>query len=69
MVTKELLKRIRKIEIVTTRLVNEQIAGQYHSVFKGRGMSFSGVCSAESKSGAKPCSGQAAGSRSCWERT
>jgi uncharacterized protein (DUF58 family) len=43
MVTKELLKRIRKIEIVTTRLVNEQIAGQYHSVFKGRGMSFSEV--------------------------
>ena len=40
---KELIKRIRKIEIVTTRKVNEQLAGQYHSVFKGRGMSFDEV--------------------------
>jgi len=40
---RELLKRIRKIEIVTTRKVNEQLAGQYHSVFKGRGMSFDEV--------------------------
>jgi uncharacterized protein (DUF58 family) len=39
----ELLKKIRKIEIVTTRKVNEQLAGQYHSVFKGRGMSFDEV--------------------------
>lgn len=40
---KELIARIRKIEIVTTRKVNEQLAGQYHSVFKGRGMSFDEV--------------------------
>jgi uncharacterized protein (DUF58 family) len=39
----ELLKKIRKIEIVTTRKVNELLAGQYHSVFKGRGMSFDEV--------------------------
>lgn len=40
---KELIARIRKIEIITTRKVNEQLAGQYHSVFKGRGMSFDEV--------------------------
>ncbi len=40
---RELLARIRKIEIITTRKVNEQLAGQYHSVFKGRGMSFDEV--------------------------
>ncbi len=40
---RELLKKIRKIEIVTNRQVNEQLAGQYHSVFKGRGMSFDEV--------------------------
>ena len=40
---RELLKKIRKIEIVTNRKVNEQLAGQYHSVFKGRGMSFDEV--------------------------
>jgi len=39
----DLLKKIRKIEIVTTRKVNEQLAGAYHSVFKGRGMSFDEV--------------------------
>jgi uncharacterized protein (DUF58 family) len=39
----ELLKRIRKIEIVTERLVRERMAGQYHSVFKGRGIAFSEV--------------------------
>lgn len=38
-----LLSRIRKIELVTRRKVNEQLAGQYHSVFKGRGMSFDEV--------------------------
>ncbi|MEC8024997.1 MAG: DUF58 domain-containing protein [Myxococcota bacterium] len=41
--TKEILKRIRKIEIVTNRLVNEQLAGSYHSVFKGQGMDFDDV--------------------------
>lgn len=40
---RELLTRIRKIELVTTRKVNEQLAGSYHSVFKGRGMSFDEV--------------------------
>lgn len=40
---KEILRRIRKIEIVTSRLVNEQLAGSYHSVFKGRGMDFDDV--------------------------
>jgi uncharacterized protein (DUF58 family) len=40
---KEILKRIRKIEIATNRLVNEQLAGSYHSVFKGQGMDFDDV--------------------------
>jgi uncharacterized protein (DUF58 family) len=43
MLSRELLKKIRKIEISTSRLVNNQLAGQYHSVFKGRGMEFSEV--------------------------
>lgn len=42
-IPRELLKKIRKIEIYTNRLVNQQLAGQYHSVFKGRGMAFSEV--------------------------
>lgn len=40
---KELLKKLRKIEIRTSRLANDQLAGSYHSVFKGRGMAFSEV--------------------------
>jgi uncharacterized protein (DUF58 family) len=43
MIPRELLKKIRKIEIYTSRLVNQQLAGQYQSVFKGRGMAFSEV--------------------------
>lgn len=43
MIPRELLKKIRKIEIYTSRLVNNQLAGQYHSVFKGRGIAFSEV--------------------------
>jgi uncharacterized protein (DUF58 family) len=43
MLTRELIAKIRKIEIYTSRLVNDRLAGQYHSVFKGRGMSFSEV--------------------------
>jgi uncharacterized protein (DUF58 family) len=43
MLPRELLKKIRKIEIYTSRLVENQLAGQYHSVFKGRGMAFSEV--------------------------
>ena len=41
--TKELLRRIRRIEITAQKLVNEQLAGTYLSVFKGRGMSFDSV--------------------------
>ncbi len=42
-IPRELLKKIRKIEIYTSRLVNSQLAGQYHSVFKGLGVAFSEV--------------------------
>ncbi|MEZ4400048.1 MAG: DUF58 domain-containing protein [Kofleriaceae bacterium] len=42
-VASELLKKAKKIEIVTRRLVDERLAGQYHSVFKGRGLEFSDV--------------------------
>jgi uncharacterized protein (DUF58 family) len=42
-IPRELLKKIRKIEIFTSKLVNDQLAGQYQSVFKGRGMAFSEV--------------------------
>jgi len=38
-----LLARVRRIEITAQRLVNEQLSGRYHSVFKGRGMSFDEV--------------------------
>jgi uncharacterized protein (DUF58 family) len=41
--TRDLFKKIRKIEIFTSRLVNDQLAGQYQSVFKGRGMAFEEV--------------------------
>ena len=40
---RELLGKVRQIEIVTNRLVNEVMAGSYHSVFKGRGMEFDEV--------------------------
>jgi uncharacterized protein (DUF58 family) len=43
MLARELIRKIRKIEIYTNRLVNDQLAGQYHSVFKGRGMAFAEV--------------------------
>ena len=43
MIPRELLKKLRTIEIRTSRLANEQLAGSYHSVFKGRGMAFSEV--------------------------
>ena len=39
----ELLKRVRQVEIVARRTVNELFAGQYKSVFRGRGMEFSEV--------------------------
>ncbi len=40
---KELLKKIRKIQIRTSHMVSDVFAGQYHSVFKGRGMEFDEV--------------------------
>lgn len=43
METKELLKKVRKIEIKSRRLSANLFSGQYHSAFKGRGMSFSEV--------------------------
>jgi uncharacterized protein (DUF58 family) len=43
MLTTELIKKIRRIEIRTRRLVNDSYAGEYHSIFKGRGMEFDEV--------------------------
>src|SRR5690242_6702311 len=43
MIPREILKKIRQIEIRTNRLVTETLAGQYHSVFKGQGMNFEEV--------------------------
>jgi uncharacterized protein (DUF58 family) len=40
---KELLQRVRRIELRARRAVEETLSGQYHSVFKGRGMAFSEV--------------------------
>lgn len=41
--TKEILKKVRKIEIKTRRLSDHLFSGEYHSSFKGRGMTFSEV--------------------------
>jgi len=41
--TKEILKKVRKIEIKTRRLSDHIFSGEYHSSFKGRGMTFSEV--------------------------
>ncbi len=43
MIPREILKKLRKIEIHTARLANDQLAGNYHSVFKGRGLAFDEV--------------------------
>ena len=43
MIPKEILKKVRQIEIRTKGLVNDLFGGEYHSVFKGRGMTFSEV--------------------------
>ncbi|MDP4115798.1 MAG: DUF58 domain-containing protein [Bacteroidota bacterium] len=43
MTTQEILKQVRKIEIKTRGLVNQVFSGEYHSVFKGRGMEFAEV--------------------------
>lgn len=40
---RELIRRLRKLEITSRRAVTEGLAGRYHSVFKGRGMAFSEV--------------------------
>jgi uncharacterized protein (DUF58 family) len=41
--TKEVLKKVRRIEIRTKRIVDELISGEYHSSFKGQGMEFDEV--------------------------
>ena len=43
MIPKELAKKIRFIQIYTSKAVNDVLAGEYHSVFKGRGMEFDEV--------------------------
>ena len=43
MIPREILKKIRQIELRTNRLVSETLAGAYHSVFKGQGMNFDEV--------------------------
>ncbi|HAW79072.1 MAG TPA: DUF58 domain-containing protein, partial [Balneola sp.] len=43
MVSKEILKKIRKLEIQTKGIVNTLFGGEYQSAFKGRGMEFSEV--------------------------
>ena len=40
---KTILSRMRQLEIRTRRLVNDSLIGEYHSVFKGRGMDFDEV--------------------------
>jgi uncharacterized protein (DUF58 family) len=40
MIPKEILRKVRQIEIKTGRLVNDVFAGEYESIFKGRGMEF-----------------------------
>lgn len=41
--TREILQRVHQIELKTNRLVNDTLAGQYHSAFKGQGMNFDEV--------------------------
>ena len=43
MLSAELFRKIRQIEIHTRRLVNDSFAGEYHAIFKGRGMEFDEV--------------------------
>ncbi len=43
MIPKEIVQRVRQIEIRTKHLVNDAFSGEYHSVFKGRGMEFAEV--------------------------
>ena len=41
--TKELMKHVRRIKVFTNKFVDEHVSGEYHSVFKGRGMEFDEV--------------------------
>ena len=43
MLPKEVLRKIRRIEITTSKLVTDFLSGQYESVFKGRGIEFDEV--------------------------
>lgn len=43
MIPAEILKKVRRIQIITSAMVNDIFAGQYHSAFKGRGMEFEEV--------------------------
>jgi len=43
MIPKDILKKVKRIEITTRGLVNDVFSGEYHSVFKGHGMEFSEV--------------------------
>ena len=43
MIPKQILKKVKQVEIRTRGLVNDLFGGEYHSVFKGRGMAFSEV--------------------------
>jgi len=43
MIPKEILEKVQRIQIYTDRMVNDVLAGEYHSVFKGRGMEFDEV--------------------------
>src|SRR6201996_2997062 len=42
-ITRDILRKVRQIEIRTNRIVADSLAGHYHSVFKGRGMNFDSV--------------------------
>src|SRR5579862_5295283 len=42
-ITRDILRKVRQIEIRTNRIVADSLAGHYHSVFKGRGMNFDEV--------------------------
>ena len=43
MTPREIMRRVSRLEIRTRKLVQESLAGSYHSVFRGRGMEFSDV--------------------------
>ncbi|MFQ6043365.1 MAG: DUF58 domain-containing protein, partial [Candidatus Poribacteria bacterium] len=43
MIPEEILKKVRRIDIRTSRMVNDVLSGQYESVFKGQGMEFEEV--------------------------